>query len=1028
MKILNIELAGFLSYSTPQFVDFTGANVFCISGPNGAGKSSILDGIVYALYGKIPRYAGRRVNTEDDIINHNSDRLSLSLKFKVGERVFLVRRELVRGKSQQANIFELIDEKAQPLGAKRNRDVNAFIENLLGMDYETFTRTVILPQNQIDRFLKPASSEALSERRQVLQRLLGLDIYKEIKKLANQKCRDISRELQMISDRLEGELKNYTREFVRDLEKKLKEKEIILKTSEEERQSLSSKIEELKSAIALFESHISTLEMYKDITARLNMLKGKKEEADRLEVLYQLQREAIPLSNLNREYNEKKNRLDSLKREELKQEDERERLYRELEKEKKSIEECQRYIDYSNKLLGFVPLGEEIKELEREKKELRDKEEELNLREKELASTEDEISRLSRYVESSESRLEELNDKMKSESEKWDRIKGILDDVRELRTRERDFNELLEKNKKLSNSKISLERELASIVKDIENLSYELSGMETELEKYHLERIKMSLSVGDICPVCGNVIESLPVEPVELQAVERLNSSYQEKKKVRENLSQRYAEINAKLERNNRDIEEIDISLKELEGDIKEIRAKVSEILEPYSVDILDEKLIESKIERERRELEVLINNLEKERDVSLAKINDRKEYYTKESSAIKNLRAQLDRDKEKIREKEKLLSERVSQTEISWEDFVKRDFLKESQEIKNRYQELLDSSNSNISKYRAYIEKINARLVEISDETSSLEKNLADLAGDIESMRRELEIKCQVASSSLEELSELKIDKILIDKIRRDFEELSVKSNLFEKDISLQRENLIRIGLDPDAPQGLRLLKEEYSAKMNYLRELEERITALSKEIGSLDTQLKNAKEQFEISESLLNKKKGLEKQFNYYKIIDDALSENKFPEFLIREVMENIINRASLELNFLTQGRYSFSLASDDSADIMVKDNWYPERSRKTYSLSGGESFLASIALAIAIAEEIRGKRSLDCLFIDEGFGSLDDTGLDSIVSALAELENSGIMIGVITHNRELASRFPYRIEVEKEERGSRIKEGGW
>ena len=1028
MKILNIELAGFLSYSTPQFVDFTGANVFCISGPNGAGKSSILDGIVYALYGKIPRYAGRRVNTEDDIINHNSDRLSLSLKFKVGERVFLVRRELVRGKSQQANIFELIDEKAQPLGAKRNRDVNAFIENLLGMDYETFTRTVILPQNQIDRFLKPASSEALSERRQVLQRLLGLDIYKEIKKLANQKCRDISRELQMISDRLEGELKNYTREFVRDLEKKLKEKEIILKTSEEERQSLSSKIEELKSAIALFESHISTLEMYKDITARLNMLKGKKEEADRLEVLYQLQREAIPLSNLNREYNEKKNRLDSLKREELKQEDERERLYRELEKEKKSIEECQRYIDYSNKLLGFVPLGEEIKELEREKKELRDKEEELNLREKELASTEDEISRLSRYVESSESRLEELNDKMKSESEKWDRIKGILDDVRELRTRERDFNELLEKNKKLSNSKISLERELASIVKDIENLSYELSGMETELEKYHLERIKMSLSVGDICPVCGNVIESLPVEPVELQAVERLNSSYQEKKKVRENLSQRYAEINAKLERNNRDIEEIDISLKELEGDIKEIRAKVSEILEPYSVDILDEKLIESKIERERRELEVLINNLEKERDVSLAKINDRKEYYTKESSAIKNLRAQLDRDKEKIREKEKLLSERVSQTEISWEDFVKRDFLKESQEIKNRYQELLDSSNSNISKYRAYIEKINARLVEISDETSSLEKNLADLAGDIESMRRELEIKCQAESSSLEELSELKIDKILIDKIRRDFEELSVKSNLFEKDISLQRENLIRIGLDPDAPQGLRLLKEEYSAKMNYLRELEERITALSKEIGSLDTQLKNAKEQFEISESLLNKKKGLEKQFNYYKIIDDALSENKFPEFLIREVMENIINRASLELNFLTQGRYSFSLASDDSADIMVKDNWYPERSRKTYSLSGGESFLASIALAIAIAEEIRGKRSLDCLFIDEGFGSLDDTGLDSIVSALAELENSGIMIGVITHNRELASRFPYRIEVEKEERGSRIKEGGW
>lgn len=219
MRILSIELGGFLSYNSPQSIDFTKANVFCISGPNGAGKSSILDGIVYALYGKIPRYAGRRINTEEDIINHNSDRLYLSLKFKVGDRTFLVKRELVRGRSQQANIYELINDKLMPLGVKRNREINALIENLLGMDYETFTRTVILPQNQIDRFLKPASSEAFSERRQILQRLLGLDIYKEMKRLASQRCKDISKELQLIANRLEGELKLYNKEYIREIEK-----------------------------------------------------------------------------------------------------------------------------------------------------------------------------------------------------------------------------------------------------------------------------------------------------------------------------------------------------------------------------------------------------------------------------------------------------------------------------------------------------------------------------------------------------------------------------------------------------------------------------------------------------------------------------------------------------------------------------------------------------------------------------------------------------------------------------------------
>lgn len=1028
MRILSIELAGFLSYNVPQFIDFSEANVFCISGPNGAGKSSILDAIVYALYGKIPRYAGRRINTEEDIINHRSDRLSLSLKFKVGDRVFLVKRELVRGKSQQVNIYELIDDRPVTLGIRKNKEVNAYIESLLGMDYETFTKTVILPQNQIDRFLKPAGSEALSERRQVLQRLLGLDIYKKIKKLANQKFRDISNELQMISNRLEVELKGYTKDYVKSLERNLKEKENALKELEEKKQVINLEIERLKSTISLFEDYLSDLESLKDITERLEIVKSEKENADRLETLYYLQGEIKPFLNLNREFEEKKKRLEVLINEKMRLERDKGKFYLSLEEEKKNVERYKEYIDYSNKLLELVELSNKIKELERDKSSLKDIERELKTREKELLSIEDDIKRLSLEIELCNSRLKELKDKFRSESEGWDKIRGILTDIKELKIREKEFDELLEKEKGLVEDRSKLEGELSSLSKDIESLSTEISKMEEELERYHLEKIKMSLSIGDICPICGNIIGSLPVNRISLQLIEELNSRYQQKKRIYEFSSRKYAEINAKLEQTNRDIKETEISLRELDRYIKEKKVEISNILEPYfGRDYpLDERILEDRIERDRRYLEELINRLEREREVKLTQVRERRERLSRENENLRSIKMQFEAERERIKNTEESLLKRVSSIGLNWEDFIKRDFLSESQEIKSKYQKLLDISNSNISKYSAYIERIETRVLEISKEIGSLKEDMQNIQKEIDSMKRDLEMKCNSVGSSLEELFNLKIDKNSIDKIKRDFEELSIRQTLIKDKISIYRENIIKIGFDPDNYGGLESLKNEYSVKLNSLKDLEKNITELSKEIGSLDIQLKNAKEQISLVESLSVRRKELERQASYYKVIDDALSENRFPEFLIRELMENIINRASLELSYLTQGRYSFSLASEDSADILINDNWYPDRSRKTYSLSGGESFLASIALAIAIAEEIRGKRSVDCLFIDEGFGSLDDTGLDSIVSALSELENSGIMIGVITHNKELASRFPYRIEVEKDERGSRIKGG--
>jgi exonuclease SbcC len=110
-------------------------------------------------------------------------------------------------------------------------------------------------------------------------------------------------------------------------------------------------------------------------------------------------------------------------------------------------------------------------------------------------------------------------------------------------------------------------------------------------------------------------------------------------------------------------------------------------------------------------------------------------------------------------------------------------------------------------------------------------------------------------------------------------------------------------------------------------------------------------------------------------------------------------------------------------------VVDRWNGDDTRSVRTLSGGETFLASLALALALAEQVSSlavtkHASLDSLFLDEGFGTLDADTLEIVVEAIEQLGGDGRVVGVITHVRELADRMPARLEIEKTQRGSRIR----
>jgi len=136
------------------------------------------------------------------------------------------------------------------------------------------------------------------------------------------------------------------------------------------------------------------------------------------------------------------------------------------------------------------------------------------------------------------------------------------------------------------------------------------------------------------------------------------------------------------------------------------------------------------------------------------------------------------------------------------------------------------------------------------------------------------------------------------------------------------------------------------------------------------------------------------------------------KFAQGLTLDHLLHLANRHLLRLH----GRYRLLRKPSGVLELDIADSWQGDAVRDTRTLSGGESFLVSLALALALSDLVSRKTSIDSLFLDEGFGTLDGDALETALSALDALNASGKMIGIISHVEALKQRIPAQIRVEK------------
>ena len=203
---------------------------------------------------------------------------------------------------------------------------------------------------------------------------------------------------------------------------------------------------------------------------------------------------------------------------------------------------------------------------------------------------------------------------------------------------------------------------------------------------------------------------------------------------------------------------------------------------------------------------------------------------------------------------------------------------------------------------------------------------------------------------------------------------------------------------------------KTKLSERLNRIKTLSEKIFAINNELNTA------------------------EKNFLMWKTLSDAangyISKISFQRYYLSTMFKEVIAEANIRLEKMSNGRYRFQNREETSGrdrkaglDLEIVDD-YTGTARSVETLSGGESFLASLSLALGLAAVVQnnsGGIKLDTIFIDEGFGTLDSEALDFALKTLIELQNGGRLVGIISHVEELKKQIPVRLEVKRSETGA-------
>lgn len=1033
-------------------------SLFLIYGQTGAGKTTLFDAISYAFYGKP---LGGRSGVMRNLRSHFADDYAVSdviLTFFIGAQLYRIKRQLPYTKEgRKLETPEEVSLECYENGNWENRsstnkrETDASIQNLIKLSDKEFSRIVLLPQGEFAQFLRAQSSD----KKETLMHLFPIKRYSDLMQEAKLRADTLQQEAHTIEANLETLHTRFVyHRYESDRAELLNEIDRIRDEHGGVLTALQTKNTELEQEKILAEKRKELERVTEELEAcqireeDIRNLKAKIEKAQRaaplaVHVNQLLELEAACAAD-ERQIREKRERME------------------ELTARMNALQE--RETDIAAKEHQRDSLFAVIDSLRK-----------AAVLEQEIEAEQAEEDNLKRAAAAAQAQLQRIEAQLTAVTEKTAVLAPAVDALderehayRSLQTRldmEKQLHEMLCKQEQLNTflhsyaqAADNARKQLAELARDCDIQAEQINRIEEEKKAAERQRAAAALAEhleeGSPCPVCGSVHHPAPAQGMSesafsfderIEAAKRSAAKLQhEKEKAQTALAgaeASYTNYQKQIDERAAAAADLQLRYKECstapfpegkdaaECRIKETAQQINEAVQAYNASrkaFAEHKTLEEeprRLQRERQECTQQHHSAEQRLSgVSAALQEKRRQFDQAFSQLPENLRSvQLSSDTE-ASSKTEVPDAPVSNTAPEQYEVPDAETALEQceallQELKltiNAYHTDVSEATQNLERIRGELSTAEThgqeRAQQRSEKTAQLEAAYTKEGFvDLEDLRQAVCSEPEVAQWKTE-----------IDTFYEQYAAYKQAASGLEKDVTATE------------PRDLDELEAAVEALRQRYDEIQARLEVLNTEKAKLE---ELHAQHTELTKALAVKTAEAQ---NWVALAKDLCGSNprklQFDTWILSAFLHEVTVFANKRLERMSEGRYRLAVSEEHGAgnayrglDLEIADA-YTGKCRPSATLSGGETFMASISLALGLADSIQARAGgirIDSMFIDEGFGSLDEKALENAVSILDEIRGNR-MVGIISHVGELQSRIPQKIEVIKTGTGSSIRQG--
>ncbi|WP_045406777.1 AAA family ATPase [Vibrio jasicida] len=1008
MKPIKLTMQAFGPFAQTETIEFDklGTNpLFLINGPTGSGKTSILDAICFALYGETTGNERQGIQMRCDMAAPTL-LTEVTLEFSLHGKSYRVirspeqeapkaRGEGMTVRKHTAALYEITDE--EKLITSKTTQVKTEVTNIIGLNETQFRQVMVLPQGKFRELLLATSKE----REEIFGQLFQTDIYKKIEYALKDKASAISKAKDEFDNQIRGALQvagvsseaelteqrealSVQFESVQKQEQESLAQLNAVKTELQKAEALSNEFKKREQAEVALKQHLE--QSHAVLSRQLQLDNAKK--ASKVELPY------VTLQNASKQTQELEQKVA--------------KLSQDLTVANDAVKSKEGALQTAKEQAAQLPkLTEQQYQLEGMKGKLVEKSELEKAINAGLTQKSEFEATLKKYIALKEKLTLEAQQGQKSLDQARVDVASIGSVEAEIKQQQRlmqDLQKLTGLNQELAKLDALTPSKQASVDQaKARYVELQRSADTLELNWHNAQAAVLAqrLQAGEMCPVCGSVEHPQPAqfvgEEVTKEQVQRARNTEREGQVALNQLNNQLEQHNIAIGQYKQQIEQLSVELgQNASMDLSALQASMQQLNERVQ-QLSSINLVQ---------LEQSVNELNQRCITGESKINDLQNQMAANESTIKVNQEQLAKLSASLDAKYSSLD--VLEQEIVAIQKQITELNTAFETAQNHLQQAVLAKTNIESQLTTNQQWLNEALDRLN--TAKADWNQALQASAFEDEAQF--IACKVDEAEMQ-IWQQEIDV---------FKQTQIKLEQTLADLSSTLKDLVLPDLD-DLNVKLNSIQKSYVEARNQLdstRSLFERLEKVRNDIATLHDKNTKLEDEYKVFGTLYDVASG------------KTGSRISLHRFVLGVLLDDVLIQASQRLSLMSKGRYilarkteGFKGVAGRGLDLVVEDS-YTGKTRDVATLSGGESFMAALALALGLSDVVQsysGGIRLDTLFIDEGFGSLDPESLDLAIQTLVDLQQTGRMIGVISHVSELKEQMAQRIDVEPSRLGSTV-----